>query len=630
MGRKLAVEIRKQFSENEDKNQKCGLCETILSGNNVTNMTRHLKSKHSDVYLKIEISLTGAKSIISKPKGQKITVHASEEMIWEGIIEMATSGGLPLCFIKSSGFQKILSPMTDKMVIEKSFNLPNLKSKIDETAAKIKSDIKKNVCNNMVSLKVDAVTRHNRSLLGINIQYVANDEICIKTIGVKELYAKHTGNYLKQVIQKTLKEYDISLNQIYTITSDNGRNMIKSTSLLRNELQNDIQGNIEEDESDESFDGDNETQISHYSTTLQDVQKMMQIDSDSLINCIRCAAHTLQLVVADSIKEENLAGKILKCRKLAIALRKPTNTTKLKLLNLKLAKLSVPTRWNSNFDMIERLLEIKSFCIENQNEDSDMETNNDLWDFMSEFVAVFTPVKVATLQLQNKQMTLGDFYMHWLRLKIDLSKMKSTPMTNTILNFIKVREKVLLNDIVVITALYLDPRFNFMLSKTQRIDAQNHLKKIYANLNFLESLNKENELLATSSSNTNNNNESIMSANSNLSEQDDVLNYLNDIERELTSERISDIVKIHKEIENYSPERIKDLNINVLHYWKVKESELPILSKLAKIVQSVPATQVSVERSFSTLHWILADERNQIGANVLENILMVKLNQNCN
>lgn len=46
----------------------------------------------------------------------------------------------------------------------------------------------------MISMKVDAVTRLDRSFLGINIQYVQNARITLRTLALKELKEEHTGN----------------------------------------------------------------------------------------------------------------------------------------------------------------------------------------------------------------------------------------------------------------------------------------------------------------------------------------------------------------------------------------------------------------------------------------------------
>lgn len=73
--------------------------------------------------------------------------------------------------------------------------------------------------NIFVSLKIDGVTRHTRrSLLGVNIQYIKDCQIVVKTLAIKELTNRHTADYLKRIILNILSDYNISLKQIYSIT----------------------------------------------------------------------------------------------------------------------------------------------------------------------------------------------------------------------------------------------------------------------------------------------------------------------------------------------------------------------------------------------------------------------------
>jgi len=44
------------------------------------------------------------------------------------------------------------------------------------------------------------------------------------------------GLYLKEVILNVLKKYNIEPDQIYTITSDNGANMLKTVSLIEKDI----------------------------------------------------------------------------------------------------------------------------------------------------------------------------------------------------------------------------------------------------------------------------------------------------------------------------------------------------------------------------------------------------------
>lgn len=73
----------------------------------------------------------------------------------------------------------------------------------------------------------------------------------------------------------------------------------------------------------------------------------------------------------------------------------------------------------------------------------------------------------------------------------------------------------------------------------------------------------------------------------------------------------------------------KPLHANVLKYWHDKRYSDPILYKLAYIVLGVPASQVSVERCFSSLKFVLSDYRTRLGEKTLEQIMIVRLNEKC-
>lgn len=80
------------------------------------------------------------------------------------------------------------------------------------------------------------------------------------------------------------------------------------------------------------------------------------------------------------------------------------------------------------------------------------------------------------------------------------------------------------------------------------------------------------------------------------------------------------------EIYGYSPKPI-DLNVDIMCYWEDKKFTYPRLYRLAKIVHSVPATQVSVERAFSALKLVLTDLRSNLSADSIKKIMFLKLNK---
>lgn len=82
------------------------------------------------------------------------------------------------------------------------------------------------------------------------------------------------------------------------------------------------------------------------------------------------------------------------------------------------------------------------------------------------------------------------------------------------------------------------------------------------------------------------------------------------------------------EIETYDVEQ-KRLNrkINILQFWEKKRKSQPELYKLAMVILSLPATQVSVERLFSGLKCILSPLRTNINERILKDQLLVRSNR---
>lgn len=88
---------------------------------------------------------------------------------------------------------------------------------------------------------------------------------------------------------------------------------------------------------------------------------------------------------------------------------------------------------------------------------------------------------------------------------------------------------------------------------------------------------------------------------------------------------IVELKQLFDEIDNYKEKRL-DIDANLIEYWEQKKYSVPYLAKLAKIVHAVPATQVSVERSFSALKLLMSKRRYNLSAQNVEKLMLVKLN----
>ncbi|XP_034475521.1 uncharacterized protein LOC117782610 [Drosophila innubila] len=148
----------------------------------------------------------------------------------------------------------------------------------------------------------------DKAILGVNLQMIqaslSKTAIVIKTLGMIELTDAHTGMYIKEKILDILHDYEITLDQVFSITSDNGKNMIKAVQILNESTEESL------------FCDDRETE--------NVMEKLDSIDLNN-IHLVRCAIHTLQLCVFDVNKAKVISDKISACRTLSKSLRTETN-----------------------------------------------------------------------------------------------------------------------------------------------------------------------------------------------------------------------------------------------------------------------------------------------------------------
>lgn len=348
---------------------------------------------------------------------------------------------------------------------------------------------------------------------------------------------------------------------------------------------------------------------------------------------MRCVAHTLQLAVFDTLKDSNITNILNKVRALVRKLRNQTYIYILKKEKLKMPILDCNTRWHSTFDMLDRTITLKSF-IQNM-------SGNDLklkkyclsifeWKQIETISEVLLPAKICTKKLQSEQLTLSDFYGAWITCKIQIKKIKNS-LAQKFINNMNTREIHIMNNNAFISAIFMDPRYKITLTEAQSMAAINHLINIWIHMKLLE---KEHNELMMGDRNADHLSESEISCNSKSGDEIEEFlksNYLNESsdqnnlsnsQKSTISTRIETILKSYHIEQNRIGNKTK-----ILKFWKSMETIHPELHELAKVVFSVPGTQVSVERLFSGLKFILSPYRTNISSNNLEDQLLVRTNR---
>ncbi|KAH8394453.1 hypothetical protein KR222_009591 [Zaprionus bogoriensis] len=217
MGKDMSKRVHKFFKFNVEENKSmCSVCGIKLSGAHLTNLRRHLTTKHMEVFNEFNNSECSTET---KCEGRrKISYQTSEEAIVASLIKIVTTDGKPFAYLDSEGFKEIMHPIYDALDMD-PVTSRNIMSFVSVKEQSVKENIRVLVKGKLVSLKIDVATRMEKAILAINLQMVhaslVKTEIVVKTLGLVELGQSNTGIYMRNKILEILDDYGISLDQIY-------------------------------------------------------------------------------------------------------------------------------------------------------------------------------------------------------------------------------------------------------------------------------------------------------------------------------------------------------------------------------------------------------------------------------
>ncbi|KAJ8909930.1 hypothetical protein NQ315_005649 [Exocentrus adspersus] len=357
--------------------------ETTCSQPLVTSQVEHVKKKIPVTY-KCKSTVQQDKSDRTIPDFMVRPLSLSQtKIIDRQLVTMIVKEYHPFRLVEDMEFKKLIN------ILCPSYNLPSRKtiseslipSLYDQTYEEIKLKIKEGLA---VCLTTDAWTSiNNDSFVAITVHYINNNwTLSSNLLGCVKYKESHTSDNLSKLLKDSAHEWGIE-NKITAITTDNASNIVKATKLCN-------------------------------------------------WRHIPCFAHTINLIVQSGI--DCLKNNILSKVKAIVEYFKRSSSAlnrlhemqeQMKLPNLKL-KQDVPTRWNSTYEMLNRILKIKEAV-------------------------------VATLALVNRDLnTLGE--SDWLEIKqatdvlwvfnevtVELCAEKSVSLSK-ILYFIKVMRKHLSAD----------------------------------------------------------------------------------------------------------------------------------------------------------------------------------------
>lgn len=337
------------------------------------NLKRHLKGRHRSVYDKLYPSELN--------EVKKLQISALELML--DAVELVTVNGQPFSLLNASAIKGFYGDKLNTLHQKRyrvKLNRKTIANDVDNISKEIIAIITEEMKNRSICLILDTCTKGTLSMLSICAQYMIDDEIIVRSLGVIELIERHTAAALTNIITNYIeKTFDLSMSQVRAVVTDNAANMLLTMKLLNKyalgqpvPLDADVESETSEDEADEEGQPSNEDEMEieniisnndEYPALLKSVAKEYARYYGCIFACnpISCSTHTYQLGIADSFSACNVDSIISKVNRLCKLVRTQIVQVELRKLGVKLVKppLNNVTRWNSEYLMVIFFLRYK-------------------------------------------------------------------------------------------------------------------------------------------------------------------------------------------------------------------------------------------------------------------------------
>lgn len=597
------------FELTKDRKAKCKLCSAVLNYENSTsNLLKHLKGVHNK-----NVEQTQSKTLtdFGITKGKPLN-NTRKNKITELVAEVVSENNLAFKFVESKKFRELLKYLEPNY---QPVSASTIKSVIESKACEIKEKIKRDLKTTQhVSIITDCWTSStNDSFMAVTCSYVNKEwKICSPVLETRYLAERHYAAYLKDEMKAVIQEWNID-NKVVAIVHDNASN-IKSIAQSLNPTWMDI----------------------------------------------GCAAHTLQICINSAMgmnKNHPISRTINAASRLVAHFSHSTLATNELLkrqatmrdsgevdgedrdnagnesreVNYKLVQY-VRTRWNSVYEMFDRLLQLRwpltavlsDRSVTKFSDARTLDLTSEQWTLIENILPTLKKLKIANslfcgekyVSLSGVLPVLYTLIENHLEIKTDdtpaVKGFKKDLKSNIIEKFNLSSNKLEVTPYLLASAL--DPcykRLNFVTSELKQ-EVYNELQKLVQHV-------KENKEILQEQ-------KTEMDENPGPSKRqkltDDELDFFTTVVEGKSISTSEDI----DEIAYYISRPSIDRNNCPLEWWLNEEKNLPCLSILAKKYLGIPATSVAAERHFSAGGRTITKTRNRLLPNTTDTILFVNRN----
>ncbi|CAF1208484.1 unnamed protein product [Didymodactylos carnosus] len=356
---------------------ECLVCKHLVTHKiGVTsNYTRHMQRHHLKMYTEWIDSLKNNDNkdvIVTQPKikhafnNNKTTKYGSQhprqiELNNMIINDLIIDLGLPLSIVERPAFLRAMSKVDSKFHVQsrRSICRESIPALYDKMIRELKT-----ICTTaeFISLTLDIwIDRRMRPFYAVTGHSIIDCVFKSYVLSFLPLTGSHTDKALLNEFEKIISsDYNIE-NKLVRLVTDNAANNVKAfKSLIVPGFEHYFEGDEDDDDDDDRIDDDDsETDENNLNGNTKNIFNTLANDNSVNLLRIPCFSHTLQLVVADGLKESSCArSSLAKVTKIAKYSHQSTKFAE----NLEANKYSIPvackTRWNSQYNTVMKIIEI--------------------------------------------------------------------------------------------------------------------------------------------------------------------------------------------------------------------------------------------------------------------------------